>query len=97
MVDYFSVKLPFISCLTECDKACMKSCVGAGPGTCKECAKGYRIKEDGDEDDEEEDEEEDDEDEQKEGEHNRVVTCEGMLFLHGSDRYVSFPFAFRYQ
>ena len=75
----------------------MKSCVGAGPGNCMGCAKGYRIKDDGDENEEEDDEEEDDEDEQKEGEHERVVTCEGMLISHGSDRYVSFPFIFRHQ
>ena len=54
----------------------MKSCVGAGPGHCKGCAKGYRVKDNG-----KEDEDEDDEDEQEKGEHDGVVTCEGMRSL----------------
>ena len=64
----------------------MKLCTGAGPGNCaKGCAKGYRIKDSGDED-----EDEDDEDEEEEGEHDNVVTCEGMLVQHDSNWYISY-------
>ena len=70
--------LLFLSSLVECDRACKKSCTGAGPGNCKECAKGYRIKDDGKED--EDDEDEDNEDESEKGGHDDIVTCEGILF-----------------
>lgn len=87
--------------LLACDSACKKSCTGAGPANCKECAKGYRIKNEGKEDTDKEDNheskednhesKEDKEDEEGEEESYHVVTCEGMLLYCDSHWYISYP------
>lgn len=52
--------------MPACDSACKKSCTGAGPAKCEECASGYRREEDKEEEPEGKPEEEEEEDEDKE-------------------------------
>ena len=51
--------------LSACDQACDKSCTGAGPEECVECATGYRREEEGEEEEEREEKEKEEEEMKK--------------------------------